>query len=76
MLSRFRQLPFAVNSKYLESLLEPKLAERLFRRYVGISRYVTPAAALLVTYASFAELVALPLSRPLGESRPAAPPPA
>jgi hypothetical protein len=75
MLSRLRQLPFAANTKYLESLLAPKLAERLFRRYVGISRYVTPAAALLVTYAGFAELVAPPLQRAVAEARPIPPPP-
>ncbi|HTV18904.1 MAG TPA: hypothetical protein VMG12_09540, partial [Polyangiaceae bacterium] len=75
MLSRLGQLPFAVDSKYAESLLEPKLAERLFRRYVGISRYVTSAAALLVTYASFAERVATERPRTAAEPQPVASPP-
>jgi asparagine synthetase B (glutamine-hydrolysing) len=72
MLGRLQQLPFPVDTSYAESLLEPKLAERLFRRYVGISRYVTSAAALLVTYASFAELVAKPAPRAAAEPRPVA----
>lgn len=76
MLGRLQQLPFPIDASYAESLLEPKLAERLFRRYVGISRYVTSAAALLVTYASFAELVTKPAARAAAEPRPVAAPPA
>jgi len=57
MLSRFQHLPFSVDRRYAESLLTPKLAERVFRDKVGISRYVTPAAGLLATYAGFSQLL-------------------
>jgi hypothetical protein len=60
MLSRFQHLPFAVDRRFAESLLTPKLAERLFRDKVGISRHVTPAAGLLASYAGFAELLERP----------------
>jgi len=60
MLSRFQHLPFPVHRRYAESLLTPKLAERVFRERVGISRYVTPAAGLLATYAGFNELLERP----------------
>ena len=56
MLQRLEHLPFSLDSRYAESLVTPTLAERIFRERVGISRYVTPAISLLVTYASFAEL--------------------
>jgi len=41
------------DKKYAESLVTPKFAEKLFRESIGISRFVTPAINLLVTYASF-----------------------
>jgi hypothetical protein len=58
LLERLAQLPFPIDRQYAESLVTPKLAERLFRDHVGISRQVTQAVSLLTTYASFAELMA------------------
>jgi asparagine synthase (glutamine-hydrolysing) len=46
-------LPFRCDDRALRALLEPKLAESWFRRYVGISRYAMHAPALLASYASF-----------------------
>jgi asparagine synthetase B (glutamine-hydrolysing) len=56
MLERLEDLPFVVDRGYAESLVTPKLAERVFRDRV-LSRYVTAAVSLLVTYASFNRLV-------------------
>jgi hypothetical protein len=56
MLSRFEQLPFRANPHYLESLLLPKVTEKLFRNFIGISRHVTQVAGILATYAAYAEL--------------------
>jgi hypothetical protein len=50
-------LPFRCNEEAVDALLEPKLAESWFRRYVGISRYAMHAPALLASYASFTERV-------------------
>ena len=46
-------LPFRSDPRAVRALLEPKLAESWFRRYVGISRYAMHAPALLASYASF-----------------------
>lgn len=46
-------LPFRCDEQAVRALLEPKLAESWFRRYVGISRYAMHAPALLASYASF-----------------------
>jgi len=51
-------LPFRCNERAVRALLEPKLAESLFRRYVGISRYAMHAPALLASYASFTKSAA------------------
>jgi hypothetical protein len=48
-------LPFRTDERTVRALLEPKLAEAWFRRYVGISRYAMHAPALLASYASFTE---------------------
>jgi hypothetical protein len=63
MLERISCLPFDVNHDYVQSLVTPTLAERAFRARVGISRYVTSAICLLVTYAAFAEVAASPRMR-------------
>lgn len=52
-LQQFRRLPFEYDADYAASLLDHKLAEDVFRQYVGISRYAFNAPALLATYASF-----------------------
>lgn len=57
MLRRLEDLPFAVEDTYAESLVRPKLAEKVFRDRV-LSRYVTAAISLLATYASFTGLAA------------------
>lgn len=57
MLARLEKLPFEVDRDYVESLVTPKLPELLFRTQVGISHFATQAICLLVTYASYAELV-------------------
>lgn len=53
MLDRLHDLPFDVDQRYAQSLVEPKVSEKLFRENVGIGRYVTPAISMLATYASF-----------------------
>jgi asparagine synthetase B (glutamine-hydrolysing) len=55
--ARLAQLPFRVDDRYAESLVTPKLAERVFRATVGLGRYSTPAVSLLATYAAYSELV-------------------
>ena len=60
MLQRLESLPFRYDRDYAESLIRPKLAEHWFRERVGISRYVTPAVALLTTYAAYSELLRRP----------------
>jgi hypothetical protein len=71
LLERLERLPFAVDKQYAESLVTPKLAERWFRDHVGISRQVTQAVSLLVTYASFAELIPSSTGAPASDLTPA-----
>jgi len=52
---KWRSLPFDVDLDYARSLVRPKLAERLFRRYVMIDKVISHAASLLATYGAFAE---------------------
>jgi asparagine synthetase B (glutamine-hydrolysing) len=56
VLRLIEDLPFPYDKRYVERLLQPKLAEELFRRYGTIGRYASHAASLLVTYASFARV--------------------
>jgi asparagine synthetase B (glutamine-hydrolysing) len=56
LLRLVEDLPFAYDRKYVERLVEPKLAEEFFRRYGGIGRYASHAISMLVTYASFARV--------------------
>lgn len=53
LLRQFDRLPFNYDRKYAEALLDHKLTEDAFRKYIGISRYAFHAPALLATYASF-----------------------
>ena len=55
MLNSLSDLPFDYDQKYVRDLLQPKLAEELFRQHVSIGHYAFNAIALLVTYASFTE---------------------
>ncbi|MPZ17947.1 MAG: hypothetical protein GEV06_08555 [Luteitalea sp.] len=52
MLAQLEGLPFAYDRAYVADLLRPKVAEELFRRHVGISRFALHAPCLLATYAS------------------------
>lgn len=52
---KWRALPFDVDLEYARSLVKPKMAERLFRRYVMVDKVITHAASLLATYGAFAE---------------------
>jgi asparagine synthetase B (glutamine-hydrolysing) len=52
MLAQLDGLPFAYDHTYAADLLRPKMAEELFRRRVGISRFALHAPCLLATYAS------------------------
>jgi asparagine synthetase B (glutamine-hydrolysing) len=49
-------LPFSVDSKYANRLLDGKLSERLFKRYVMVDKVISHAASLLATYAAFTGL--------------------
>jgi len=50
-------LPFEVNTEYVEQVLRPKRAEDLYRRRVALSRHVLQAVGLLASYGAFARLV-------------------
>ena len=47
-------LPFDLDWDYADSLIEPKLAERLFREHMMVDKVITHAASLLATYGAFA----------------------
>lgn len=53
MLRQFESLPFTANQNYLESLLEPHLAEQLFQKHLLTDKVIKHAPSLLVTYARF-----------------------
>lgn len=57
MLSSLSDLPFDYNQEYVRNLIQPKLAEELFRKYVSIGHYAFNAICLLATYASFSKFV-------------------
>ncbi len=56
MLEQLEGLPFDVDPDYAQSLVSPKYAEDLFRRYVGLGRFATHAINVLVTHAAFTRL--------------------
>ncbi len=60
MLDSMQDLPFVTDREYALSLVTEKKAEQWFRQYVGISRYVSQAASLLVTYARFTRFQSRP----------------
>lgn len=47
-------LPFEIDQGYVDALLAPKLAERLYRRKVSLDTVATHALMALATYAAFA----------------------
>jgi hypothetical protein len=55
MVSSLIDLPFDYDQEYVADLVQPKLAEELFRKHVSIGRYAFNAISLLVTYASFSK---------------------
>ncbi len=57
LLESYQGLPFDASPAYLRSLLRPKLAEALYRRYFSPGDPSLPGPALLATYASFTKAV-------------------
>ncbi|MGH9161816.1 MAG: asparagine synthase-related protein [Vicinamibacteraceae bacterium] len=60
MLAQLEGLPFAYDHAYAADLLRPKIAEELFRKHVGISRFALHAPCLLATYASLTRHARMP----------------
>jgi asparagine synthetase B (glutamine-hydrolysing) len=56
MLELMEGLPFAYSRRYVNSLLNQKLSESLFKRYVMTDKVISHAASLAATYASFTGL--------------------
>jgi hypothetical protein len=56
MLDKMASLPFAASERYLESLLDPHLAEQLFQKYLLTDKVIKHAPSLLATYACFCGL--------------------
>lgn len=56
LLEMFNGLPFSVNTRYVNRLLDRKLSERLFKRYVMVDKVISHAASLLATYAAFTSI--------------------
>ncbi|MCD9623386.1 asparagine synthase-related protein [Rhabdothermincola salaria] len=50
-------LPFAYDRAYVEEILRPKVAERVYRERVAISKHAFQAIGLLASYGSFSRLV-------------------
>ena len=50
LLSTIKELPFAVDERYVQNLTRPKLAEELFRRHIGLGHYASHATSMLATY--------------------------
>lgn len=53
LLGLLEGLPFEFNSRYINDLPRPKLAEILYRKHFTLGRYTGHAISLLTTYASF-----------------------
>lgn len=52
-LGQLRALPFVLPKRYTGSLLRDRLAERLYKKYVGSTSVTSDGLSLLLTYASF-----------------------
>jgi hypothetical protein len=52
-----QDLPFEVNTKYLENVLRNKRAENWYRNKVSIGHHTMQAIGLLASYASFNRLL-------------------
>ena len=57
ILDQLQDLPFAVNTKYLNTLLREKTAEKWYRKNVSIGHHTLQAIGLLASYASFNRLL-------------------
>jgi hypothetical protein len=57
-LEMLSDLPFKIDATYAEALLEPKIAEKLYRRYISLDDVASHALTALLTYAVFARAVA------------------
>ncbi len=51
LLDTINKLPFPVDQTYINGLLRPRLAEKIFRKRIGLGHYASHAASLIVTYA-------------------------
>ncbi len=56
MMNILQDLPFEADRKYLESLFDDKLAERIYREHISPSEVTSDGISLLATYASFSGL--------------------
>jgi len=54
---QLKALPFRPDHRYVESLLDAHIAERLFQKYLLHDRIIKQAPSLLATYAAFCRLV-------------------
>jgi asparagine synthetase B (glutamine-hydrolysing) len=57
ILEQLQDLPFEVNTKYLENVLRNKRAENWYRNKVSIGHHTMQAIGLLASYASFNRLL-------------------
>ncbi len=57
MRRKIADLPFTADASYVESLLEPHIAEQMFQKYLLTDRIIKQAPSLLATYASFCGLL-------------------
>lgn len=56
LLELMQGLPFEYSERYANSLLDEKVAERLFKKYAMTDKVISHAASLLVTYSRFTSL--------------------
>jgi hypothetical protein len=57
MLDQMKDLPFAVSTKYVNTLLRAKYPEKWYRNKVSIGHHTMQAVGLLASYASFNRLL-------------------
>ncbi|MEI8322746.1 MAG: asparagine synthase C-terminal domain-containing protein [Actinomycetes bacterium] len=57
IMSQIKDLPFTVNTKYVNTILRKKYAEKWYRNNVSIGHHTMQAVGLLASYASFNRLL-------------------
>jgi hypothetical protein len=57
IVAQLQDLPFPVNTKYVNTLLREKYAEKWYRNNVSIGHHALQAIGLLASYASFNRLL-------------------